>query len=116
MATLLIFFISGIGGWIAPWWSIAPIAFIVGFFLCPSSLRAFFAGFAGVGILWAAIVTYIHWHSQGVLTAKIATMMFLPSPLLLIVITAVIGGSIAGLSAISGFRLRCLLAPQQAKN
>ncbi|MBD0260643.1 MAG: hypothetical protein ICV83_33410, partial [Cytophagales bacterium] len=64
---------------------------------------------------WAATALVIHLRNEGILTAKIAGLFALPFPVLLIAITALIGGLVGGLAALSGFYWQRLLLPRSAK-
>jgi hypothetical protein len=49
-------------------------------------------------------------QSEGILTERVALLFNLPSPVLLIAITALIGGLVGGIAALSGFFFRQLFS------
>jgi hypothetical protein len=97
-----------------PWWIIAPIAFALALWKGTSSRHAFWSGFGAIVFLWATTALVIHLRNEGILTAKIAGLFALPFPALMIVITALIGGLVGGLAALSGFYWQRLLLPRAA--
>jgi hypothetical protein len=92
-----------------PWWIIAPAAFALALWKGTSSRQAFWSGFGAIVFLWAATALVIHLRNEGILTAKIAGLFALPFPALMIVITALVGGLVGGLAALSGFYWQRLL-------
>ena len=95
-----------IGGLMLPWWSIGLGAFVAGAWRAPSALRAYGAGFLGVGLLWFSFASFIHLKSGGLLTERIAEMAGGISPIWLIVITGVTGGIAGALASTTGFYFR----------
>lgn len=89
-----------------PWWSVLLPGLFWGALLGSSGRSAFGWGFAGIGILWLLQTLYVHIANNGILTGRIADMFSLPSPLLLVLLTAVIGGIIGGCSGLTGYLVR----------
>jgi hypothetical protein len=88
-----------------PWWSLAIAAFLVGFFLSVNAMRAFFAGFLGIGLFWLLMAFLLDWHSGTGLSERVAALFSLNSMLLMLV-TALIGAIVGGCSALTGYYLR----------
>ena len=107
-ATLLTAVLSFIGGiYIPVWWSFAIAALLVAFLIHQKGGKAFFAGFLSLFILWGALAFWIDMKNEGVLSARIATLLPLGgSKWALILITAFIGALVAGFAALSGSYLR----------
>jgi hypothetical protein len=102
--TALLGFISGI---FLPWWFIAVTSLIVALLVHQKGWKAFLAGFLGLFILWAGLAWWIDMKNNGVLSHKIAAVLPLGgSSLLLIVVTGLVGGLVAGFGAMSGSYLR----------
>ena len=97
-----------------PWWIIAPAAFALALWKGTSSRQAFWSGFGALVFLWAAAALVIHLRNEGILTAKVAGLFSLPFPALMIMITALIGGLVGGLAALSGFYWQRLVLPGAA--
>ena len=68
---------------------------------------AFLSGFTGVFLLWAGLAWWIDMKNEGILAKKIASILPLGgNALLLIAVTAVVGGLVAGFAAMNGSYLR----------
>lgn len=103
--TALLSFIAGI--YIPLWWFFAIVALLVALLVHQKSGKAFFAGFLGLFILWLILVIWIDNGNDGVLSAKIASLLPLGgSKAALLFVTAFIGGLIAGFAALTGSFLR----------
>lgn len=102
--TGLLAFVSGL---YLPWWCLALAAFIVAALVHQKPGKAFLAGFSGVFLLWAGLAWWIDMKNNGVLSARIAALLPLGgSSVMLIIVTAAIGGLLAGLGAMTGSFLR----------
>lgn len=103
--TALLSFIAGI--YINLWWFFAIVALLVALLVHQKAGKAFFAGFLALFILWFVLTFWIDSANNSVLSVKIASLLPLGgSKWLLMIVTAFIGGLIAGLAAMSGSYLR----------
>ena len=85
-----------------PWWSIAVASFVVAAFISQSPLKSFFSGFAGVGLLWAALSFYLSVKNEHILAHKVSLLILkVDNPYLLIFATALIGSVVGGFSALT---------------
>lgn len=106
-ATILTSLLSFIGGLYLPWWSVAIAAFAVALLVHQKGGKAFLAGFTGVFLLWAGLAWWIDSKNQSLLSEKIALVLPLGgSSMLLILVTALLGGLTGGFAAMSGSYLR----------
>jgi hypothetical protein len=86
-----------------PWWSFAVTSFIVGLFVHQKGWAAFAATFLGLFLLWGIIALIIDSRNDHLLSHKIAELLSLHgSSLLLIFLTALIGGLVSGVAGLSG--------------
>lgn len=105
LLTALLSFIAGI--YIPWWWSFAVVALLVALLIHQKPWKAFLAGFSGLFILWFALAFWMDFGNDGVLSAKIASLLPLGgSKWALLIVTAFIGGLVAGFGALSGSYLR----------
>jgi hypothetical protein len=107
VALILTVLLSFIAGLYLPWWSIAIAAFIVALLVHQKALKAFFSGFLGVFLLWGALAEWIDLKNESILSARIGELLTIGShPFLLVLLTGLIGGLVAGFAAMSGSYLR----------
>lgn len=106
---LLIALTTWLLGLILPWWAVALPGLVFGALLGRSGTSAFGWGFTGIGLLWLGQTLWLHLANDGILTGRIGEMFTLPSPLLLVFITALVGGLIGGCTTLTGYLLRKLL-------
>lgn len=109
MLFILIALLSFVLQFFLPWWIIAVVAFGIAAWKGRSTKDAFFSGFAAIVLVWTAKSLFTHIQTEGILTDRIATLFNLPSPVLLIIVTALVGGLVGGIAALSGFFFRQLL-------
>lgn len=106
LSVLLIAVLSFIAGIYLPWWSIAIISFLVALLLNQSLGKSFLAGFLGIFLLWSIIAVWIDLKNQSILSLKVAELFPLAgSNILLILVTALVGSTVAGFAALSGSSL-----------
>ena len=117
VAIILIALLSFTAGLYFPWWSFAPVAFLVAFFLYQKPVLAFVAGFVALLCLWGGLAYWIDLQNQHILSARVAELFPLEgNPYLLILVTALVPAFIAGLAALSGnLLLRYLLLARNEK-
>jgi hypothetical protein len=104
LLTALLAFISGL---FLPWWGMAITSLLVAVLVHQKAGKAFLAGLLGVFLLWAGLAWWIDSKNNGVLSQKIAAVLPLGgNSLLLIILTGIAGGLVAGFAAMSGSFLR----------
>ena len=90
-----------------PWWTIALIAFTVSALVPQSPLKSFLAGFIALFLLWGGLSWYISAGNDHILAHKISLLILkADNPILLILITALIGSLTAGFAALAGSFIR----------
>lgn len=96
-----------------PWWIIGPVAFLFAAFRARSSSHAFSSGFKAVALLWTIMSLVKSLPNDNVLANRIGQMFMLPdwrfNWILVVMISALAGGLVAGLSAFSGYFWRGFL-------
>ena len=107
VATVLTALLAFISGLFLPWWGIAITSLLVAVLVHQKTGKAFLSGLLGVFILWVGLAWWIDMKNNGVLSKKIASVLPLGgSSLVLILVTGLIGGLVAGMAAMSGSFLR----------
>lgn len=110
LATLLTGLLGFCAGLFFPWWVLAIVAFGVALLVPQTNGRSFFAGFLGIFLMWVVVAAWIDWKNGSLLSQKIAQLLPLGgSSILLVLVTAFIGGLVGGFAALSGGSLRRLV-------
>jgi hypothetical protein len=105
-ATLLTALLAFVAGLYMDWWSVAIAAFLIALLVHQRSGKAFLSGALGVFLLWLIIAIWIDSKNDSLLSKKIAVIVHMGSPLVLILVTAIVGALVAGCAALSGSYLR----------
>jgi hypothetical protein len=107
LALLLTATLGFLAGLRLEWWSIALAAFLVALLIPQTTGRSFLSGFTGIFILWALLAFWIDAKNGSTLSHRIAELFKLGgSSILLVFVTALIGGLVGGFAAMAGSSLR----------
>lgn len=107
VAVILTALLSFAGTLFFPWWIIAVAAFIVGVVVHQNALASFFAAFIALFILWSAQSYYIDANNEHLLSTRVASILPLGgSYVAIIIVTAFIGGLVAGMAAMTASFVR----------
>ncbi len=111
MKGLIMFLLTGILSYVAglfyPWWSIAVVAFIIAVIFAQKPVAAFFTAFLAVFVFWFSFSYFIDLSNDHILADRMS-LLFLGSelPVVMCLISGVIGGLVAGFAALCGSFLR----------
>ena len=94
---VLTYFLSPLGSW----WICMVAAFLVCFSLPSSGLNAFIAGFLGVGLVWLGHAWGLDVQNDSAFSNKVAEVMQMGEPLILIIISGVVGGLAGGFASMT---------------
>jgi hypothetical protein len=89
-----------------PWYSVIIAAFLGSLLIRTSGFVSFISGFLAIGLLWFTLAWLIDFESGSLLTNKVAAIFQLSAPLLLVLVTGLIGGIAGGFGALTGTMLR----------
>jgi hypothetical protein len=104
---LLTALLSFVAGLYLPWWSVALAAFASCVLIQSAPWKSFLAGFLGVFLLWGALASIIDSKNNHILSQKIAQLFPLGgSSVLLILVTAFIGGLVGGFAGLTASYVR----------
>lgn len=99
--------LSWLAGLFLPWWSIAVAAFLPAVLLPQKPFTGFACAFIAVFLLWFALALNIDIHNDHILSGRMSLLVFKKNaPYLIIILSALIGGLVAGLASLSACLLR----------
>ena len=102
MNFLLILITTAILQFFTPWWTIALVPFVVAIWRPENLWKSFVIGFTAIAILWFAYGLYLHLVSEGAMSNRIAEIFSLPNGILLLIVTAIVGGIVGGFASVAG--------------
>ena len=86
-----------------PWWIIAIAGFLVAFGIPQKAGLSFLTGFLALFFLWAGLSYWTSTANNHLLAHKISLLFLkVDNPLLLIFLTGLIGGLVAGFGSLTG--------------
>jgi hypothetical protein len=103
ISIIVIALVSFVASLFMPWWVIAIAAFLVSFFIPQTNSKAFLAGFIALFLLWAGISFYLSNANSHLLAHKMSVLFLkMDNPIVLIIVTGIVGGLVAGFASLSG--------------
>jgi hypothetical protein len=107
MLFLIILILSFASGYFLPWWVVAIAAFLAAFFIGKTPAQSFWSGFSAVFIVWTVLALFKSIPNDHILASRVVQLFPLPHNWIwLLLITALIGGIVGGMSALSGVLLK----------
>ncbi|HEY0669596.1 MAG TPA: hypothetical protein VGD22_15545 [Sphingobacteriaceae bacterium] len=110
MLFIIILFISLILQMFLPWWIIAIVALTFSARKAVSGKHAFVHSFTAIFTLWIAAGLLKTIPNENILANRVGEMLMLPFTefnwVIILFVTGIIGGLVAGLSGLAGFYLR----------
>jgi len=101
-AAAVIFLLAMVGHWYLPWYVLVGVAALAGAFFGLRAGGSFLAGFLAGCLLWGGYAWYLDSRNGGLLSERMGILFGeLPGGALLAV-TALLGGLLAGLGALTG--------------
>ncbi|MCP9291386.1 hypothetical protein [Gracilimonas sediminicola] len=102
LLTILILITAFLLNLFLPWWSIAIPGLVFGWWFNEKAGPSFVFGFVALFILWGGQALYVHFANDAILSTRIAEMLQVGSPLVVVLITGVLGGLVSGLATLTG--------------
>ncbi len=92
-----------------PWWVIAVVSFLISVTIPQQAGKAYLTGFTAIFLLWVGIATAISFSNNFIFAHKISLLILkIDNPILLITVTGLLGGIVAGFAAMAGSFLRVI--------
>lgn len=87
-----------------PWYTVALAGFVALLIADGRTAgRAFAFGLLGGALLWGSYSSYLNWQNEGLMASRLGTALGGLSPLVMVLVTALLGGLYAGLGALCGY-------------
>lgn len=107
MLFLIILVLSFAGSFFLPWWMVALIAFAAALIIGGKPGKGFLSGFGAIFIAWTALALMKSVPNENILAGRVVQLFPLPNNWIwVLLVTAVIGGIVGGMSALSGALLK----------
>ena len=114
MLFLIILALSFSSSFFLPWWMVAVIAFIAALIYGGRPGKAFLSGFGAIFIAWTILALMKSIPNDNMLAGRVVQLFPLPNNWIwVLVVTAVIGGIVGGMSALSGALIRHVLTKKR---
>lgn len=85
-----------------PWWAIVLAGLLVGLFIKSKTTSSFLGGFLGGILLWGIMAFWLNTGNEGILAERIGVLFGGIGENGILMVTAVFGGLLAGLGALTG--------------
>ncbi|MEO7174251.1 MAG: hypothetical protein ABIV51_00485 [Saprospiraceae bacterium] len=109
ISVILIALLAGLVSPFGPWWIFSLLCIVGGFIAWPKGIKRFWLGFLAIFILWFLVALVLDIGNKSNLSSKIGQLFGgLPSIALLLV-SALIGGIVGGLSTMFGSYIKDLM-------
>jgi len=112
---LIIFILCLFSEFLLPWWAIAVIAFFAALFMGKTSGKSFGAGFLAVALAWAILALLKSIPNENILVGRVAALFHLPGWGWVVFATAIIGGLVGGMAALSGMLFKKAFAKTEKR-
>jgi uncharacterized membrane protein YhaH (DUF805 family) len=113
MLFLVILILCFASGYFLPWWVVAIAAFLAAYFIGKKPGSSFFSGFAAVFIVWTVLALFKSIPNEHIMAKRMAEVLPLHNWVLLLLLTAFIGGLVGGMAALSGLLLKRAVVKQR---
>lgn len=117
MLLLLILLVSLLLQLFLPWWIVCLVAFVLCVLRARSAGQAFSHAFAAIFLLWGLVALYKTVQNENLLASRVGEMFmmnFTNNWIVMVLVTALIGGLVAGISGLAGFFTRSALPVKKA--
>ncbi|MDX1910590.1 MAG: hypothetical protein SFV22_03845 [Saprospiraceae bacterium] len=102
IGVLVIFLLGNLCRLGLPWWILAPLAAIAGWIIPKSGYGAFLSGFTGGFLCWLIAAWLPDQSNSSLLSTKVGQLFLGASPVTLLLVTALMGGLIGAMGALTG--------------
>jgi hypothetical protein len=101
---------------IAPWWVIVLISFVTCGFLGKTAKISLWSPFLAIFLLWTGMALFKSIPNEHVLASRVGEMLMVKSWMLILFLTAVMGGFVAAISGFCGYHFRKALLMKKSNS
>jgi len=106
MLFVLLIVLGFISQYLLSWWAFPVASFVIALFLGKNWIDSTLHSFAAGAMVWGGFSFWAYSSYDAGFFDNFANLLTLPSGLVLILVTAVLGGLLSGLAGAAGFSLR----------
>lgn len=111
MVFLIILLLAFVLQLLLPWWIIVFISFITCAIVGKTGKVSLWAPFFAILLLWTTVALFKSIPNNYIMVRRVAEMLAVSNWWLVLIITSVLGGFVAGISGICGYHFRKALIP-----
>ena len=103
LRTLLIIIAIAIHQIFLPWWGLVLACMLSGYLTVSMGKSAFLSGFGAAFLTWGLVALYMDLQNNSLLSSKVIRLLPVPEiPVILVIITAMLGGLMGGFACKAG--------------
>jgi hypothetical protein len=106
MVFLVIIIASFLLQLVLPWWVVIVISFATCGIIGKTGKIAFWQPFFAIGLLWLAMALFKSFSNHHILATRVAEMLSVKMWPIVLLITVLLGGLVAGISGFCGYHFR----------
>lgn len=114
MVFLIVLIAAFLLQFLLPWWIVIIIAFLTCAILGKTAKISLWAPFAAILLLWTAMALYQSYPNNHLMATRVSEMLGLSSWWLVLLITSLLGGFVAGVSGFCGYHFRKALIREKS--
>jgi len=115
MVFLIILVLSFLLQLFAPWWVVALISFITCALLAKTGKSALWHPFLAILLLWSGMALWKSMPNEHLLANRVAEMLMVKSWILVLCLSAILGGFVAAISGFCGYHFHKALKADRPK-
>ncbi len=116
MVFLIILIASFLLQLLAPWWVIVVCSFVTCGFIGKTAKISLWSPFLAIFFLWIGMAVYKSIPNEHLLANKVAEMLMVKSWILILVLSALLGGFAAAISGFCGYHFRLAILNKKSNS
>lgn len=108
MLFILVLVLGLLSHYLLSWWAFPLVSFFIALFLGKNWIDSTLNSFAAGVVVWGGFTFWSYSSYEATFFDNFANLLTLPSGLVLIMVTALLGGILSGLAGAAGYSVRLL--------